>query len=902
MLTVVKKDKKMTPMMAQFMEIKEQHPDCLLFYRMGDFYELFFDDAILASQALDITLTKRGAHKGEDIPMCGVPWHSHESYLERLVKQGYKVAICEQIETPEEAKKRGGYKALVKRDVVRVVTQGTLTEDSLLMRGKHNYLCSVIENKKQISVAWADLSTGSFMVQSLKFLELSAVLERLAPSEILISEKLSQNEKYFDIWAEYRRILTIQPDSRFNYRNAKERLLNSFKVISLDSFGSFLDSDIAVAGALLDYIDLTQRGKIPRLSPLKKMTADKFTEMDAATRKNLEITQAVRGGSKGSLLDVIDMTLTATGARLLYSHISQPLTDIVEINARLDSIKFFVEKESVRLELREHLKHCTDIERALARLSVGRGGPRDIKSLLNSFLQISPMLRVLQNISVEQGCTGDLFGMALPAKLRKQIEIFTKWGRFNPLIEKLQRAIIDEPPVYARDGGFIANGYSPKLDELRILQENSQQLIAEIQEKYTKISGVQSLKIKRNNMLGYFIDVPASQGATLLNNEGPFVHRQTLANNIRFTTEELTELERKIVEAADLALALELELFSELVNELLAKGDDIIELADAIAELDVANSLAELAVSNNYTCPIVENSNNLEIKGGRHPVVERSIADGIVCGNSFIANDCILNENDRIWLLTGPNMAGKSTFLRQNALIILLAQIGSFVPAEYARIGVVDRIFSRVGAADDLARGRSTFMVEMVETATILNQATEKSFVILDEIGRGTSTFDGLSIAWACMEYLHNVKKCRTIFATHYHELTGLQEKLENMSCHTINAKEWQDKIIFLHEVIEGTADRSYGIHVAKLAGLPNSVIKRAEEVLMTLENSKEAELLDNIADNLPIFETNVQQQGNLPDSYTSELLEAMEDVEPDNLTPKQALEKLYALKAILEN
>ncbi len=902
MATAVKKLEKLTPMMAQFMEIKQQYPDCLLFYRMGDFYELFFDDAIIAADALDITLTKRGSHKGEDIPMCGVPWHSHESYLAKLVKLGHKVAICEQIETPEEAKKRGGYKALVKRDVVRVVTQGTLTEDNLLEKGKHNYLCVILQNKKEITLAWADLSTGIFMLQTTNFLELQSVLERLSPSEILISEKLSQNEKYFDIWAEYRRILTVQPNSRFNPQNAKEKLLSNFKIAVLDSFGDLSELDITAAGVLLDYIDITQRGKIPYLSFPKKLTSNNFMEMDAATRRNLEISRTCDGGVAGSLFATINKTLTAAGARLLFEFLSMPLTDVVKINARLDLVKFFVEKTAIRANLRDLLKHCTDIERALARLSIGRGGPRDIKAILNSFLQISPILKIVQSSKEEQPSTGDLFAFSLPPRLIKIIKIFEQWGAFNPLIQKLQKAIIDSPPTLVRDGGFIASGYSPKLDEVRTLQENSKELLQAMQEKYIAVTKVSNLKIKYNNMLGYFIEVSSQNGTKLLNNSELFVHRQTLANNIRFTTEELTELERKIATASDKALALEMEIFSELVGDIMAKSNDISKLARAIAKLDVATALAELAENNNYIYPILDNSNSLEIKAGRHPVVEVNISNSKTANISFIENDCILNERDKIWLLTGPNMAGKSTFLRQNALIVLLAQIGSFVPAKYAKIGVVDRIFSRVGAADDIASGRSTFMVEMVETATILNQATEKSFVILDEIGRGTSTFDGLSIAWACMEYLHDVKKPRTIFATHYHELTALQEKLPNMSCRTIKVKEWQDKIIFLHEVIKGSADRSYGIHVAKLAGLPSCVIKRASEVLRILENNKEIEPLDNIADKLPIFKGENLIDNNISDDSMYEILDMLKSMDLDNLTPKQAMDKLYEIMAIIDD
>ena len=887
----------LTPMMAQYMAVKEQYPDCLVLYRMGDFYELFMDDAVIAAKDLDITLTKRGHHKGDDIPMCGVPWHSHESYLERLIRKGHKVAICEQIETPEEAKKRGGYKALVKRDVVRVITQGTLTEDSLLDTDRHNYLCAIAETNKTLGLSWLDLSTGEFKLQPVSKDNLSAALERLSPKEILIPDSLTQKEDFFDIWADYKRILTIQPNSRFDDENARKRLEELFGVSTLDSFGGFCRAEIAAAGALVDYVDLTQKGQLPRLAPPKQLALDNFMELDAATRRNLELTYSVHGSRQGSLLHAIDKTVTGGGGRLLAQHLSMPLTSSAAIQDRLDLITYFVEDNAVRNTLRDTLKQCSDIERALARLSIGRGGPRDLASIYQSLYQSVTLQKILTEKTSGQKTETDLFGAGLPTRLQNILSVMQPWGSFHPLTDKLGRALLEELPPHTRDGGYIAAGYSPQLDEFRMLKDDSRQLVAELQANYSKETGINALKIKHNNVLGYFIDVPAAHADKLLNNDGPFVHRQTLANNVRFTTVELTGLEQKIMEAGDKALALEHEIFIQLLQDVLKQGEGIAQLANAIAKLDVASSLANLAVEKKYVCPAIDNSLSFSIENGRHPVVENVMAEQK--DGDFIGNDCALTPEDRIWLLTGPNMAGKSTFLRQNALIVLLAQMGAYVPADKAHIGIVDRIFSRVGAADDLARGRSTFMVEMVETATILNQASERSFVILDEIGRGTSTFDGLSIAWSSMEYLHDVTQCRTLFATHYHELTGLREKLPLMSCHTVKVKEWKDTIVFMHEVIEGAADRSYGIHVAKLAGLPKPVIARAGDVLKILESGEEAGLLDHISDHLPMFDPEQQLDEPKGASISPELeklLGFVDGVNPDELSPRDALDMLYQL------
>lgn len=872
----------LTPMMVQYMALKEQYADCLLFYRMGDFYELFFDDAVNASAALDITLTKRGS-KGDDIPMCGVPWHSHEGYLAKLIRLGYKVAICEQVETPEEAKQRGGYKALVKRDVVRVVTQGTLTEETLLDKNANNYLAALADVAGAIGVAWLDLSTGDFALQPVHAKDLGTTLGRVDPGEILLPEKMTQNEKLFDVFADYKQRLTIQPNSRFDSENARKRLEKHFGVATLESFGGFSRAEITAAGALMDYVELTQKGKFPRLSAPRQLALGSVMEIDAATRRNLELTHTMTGERSGSLLSTMDMTVTGAGARLLSRHIAMPLTEPAAINARLDMVDFFVREPKTRDETRGFLRQCADIERALARLSLDRGGPRDLAAIRDTLAQTVRLHKL-----ISAGAAND----ALPKGLQTALDTLARWGSHHPLIDQLQRALAEDLPMLARDGGFIARGYAPKLDELRVLRDNSRQHIAQLQAAYAKDTGVNMLKIKHNNVIGYYIEVTSAHADKLFADTAKFIHRQTMANAARFTTVELSELESKISEAAGKSLALEQEIFQQLCSEVLALGETIANTANALAVIDVASALAELAVKNSYARPNVDASLAFDITEGRHPVVEAALKKQN--NQAFIANDCDLADSARIWLLTGPNMAGKSTFLRQNALIALMAQMGSFVPAAKAHIGVIDRLFSRVGAADDLARGRSTFMVEMVETATILNQSTDRSLVILDEIGRGTATFDGLSIAWACLENLHDVNKCRALFATHYHELTSLTERLNHLSCYTMRVREWKEDIVFLHEVAAGTADRSYGVHVAKLAGLPPAVITRAEQVLEILESAKNPLEPGKTMGDLPLFSAVVKEP---PKPKTSPVVDALKEIDPDSLSPKEALDALYALK-----
>jgi DNA mismatch repair protein MutS len=864
-----------TPMMAQYLAIKRAHADCLLFYRMGDFYEMFFEDAVNAAAALDIALTKRGKHAGEDIAMCGVPVVSHEAYLMRLIRKGFRVAVCEQMENPAEAKKRGA-KSVVERGVVRVVTPGTLTEDSLLDSRAHNYLAALAEAQGQLGLAWLDLSTGDFAVQAVGAKSAAAAIARLSPGELLMSERILNQTALIETLADWKRAFTPLPSARFDSDNGRKRLEAFYGVAVLDGFGSFSRAELAAAGALVDYVELTQKGKLPRLSPLTRLAEGALMEIDAATRRNLELTETLAGERKGSLLACIDRTVSGAGARLLAEMLAAPLTDPAEINRRLDYIDYFVSRPSLRDEMRESLRRCPDIARALSRITLGRGGPRDLANIGNGLAEV-PGLR---DALLQDGLEG------IPELVSKTSRDL---GEHGPLVERLKRALAEDLPLLARDGGFVRAGYNDSLDELRAWRDESRQKIAALQAHYVDVSGIASLKIKHNNVLGYYIEVPPKQADRM---GEPFIHRQTIASSVRYATVELGELEDRIRSAGDKALALELELFTDLIAEVMARVEDIARAANALAGLDVATALALLAAERRFCRPHLDNSVAFDIKGGRHPVVEAAIE------GSFVANDCNLENTQRLWLITGPNMAGKSTFLRQNAVIAILAQMGSFVPADEARIGIVDRLFSRVGAADDLARGRSTFMVEMVETAAILNQSGPRALVILDEIGRGTATYDGLSIAWAVVEHLHETNKCRALFATHYHELTALTNKLPSLSCHCMRVKEWQGEVVFLHEVAKGAADRSYGIHVARLAGLPQAVLARAETVLHTLEKNGGGQTNKKLVDDLPLFSAMRPTSPPAPKG-PSEIERAVAALNPDEMTPREALDALYRLKGL---
>ena len=865
-----------TPMMAQYLGIRDANPGYLLFYRMGDFYELFFEDAVAASQALDITLTNRGKHNGQDIPMCGVPVHAAEVYLQRLIRAGFKVAVCEQMEDPATAKKRGA-KSVVERQVVRLVTAGTLTEDALLDARAANYLAAIGQAEGRLALAWTDMSTGEFAVREVDGSSLDAALAQLQPGEILLPERLA--EETLPLGDEWRGALSPQAHQLFSSDAGQRRLKALYGLAALDALGTFSRAALSAAGAIVEYLSITQKGQLPHLGRLTSIAEGASMAIDPATRRNLELTVTSSGEHKGSLLSVIDRTVTGAGARLMRRRLAAPLMDRARINRRLDQVGHFVQFDGAREKLRGSLRQTADIERALSRISVERGGPRDLAAIRDTLAAIP-------------GIRAALLERAALAPVAETPEtLLPALAEHGPLVDLLRTALGERVPVLVRDGGFVARGYDAKLDELVTLRDESKRLIANLEARYRQETDLGVLKIRHNNVLGYFVEVPPRRAEAL--GEG-FIHRQTLASAVRYSTVELGEFESRIRAAAEQALALELRIFEELCRTVLAEAEAIAATARALAVLDVSGALAELAVSRRFCRPAIEDDQTFEIIGGRHPVVEASAPDGEL--RSFVPNDCDLAEDKRIWLVTGPNMAGKSTFLRQNALIAILAQMGAYVPAERATIGLVDRLFSRVGAADDLARGRSTFMVEMIESAAILNQAGPRSLVILDEIGRGTATYDGLSIAWAAVEHLHDANRCRALFATHYHELTALAAKLDALACYTMRVKEWRGDVVFLHEVAQGTADRSYGIHVARLAGLPERVLARAQQILEILEEGEQAGSLARLADDLPLFAATPKVA-----SKADPLRDALEALDPDSLSPRDALELVYRLRAMLE-
>ena len=874
-------DDAVTPMMAQYLEIKAGYADAILFYRMGDFYEMFFADAEAAAEALDIALTKRGFHLGQPIPMCGVPVHSAEGYLLALIRKGFRVAIAEQMEDPAEAKKRGS-KSVVRRDVVRLVTPGTLTEDTLLEARRHNYLCAFAEVRDEGALAWTDISTGEMRVMPCPRARLSPELARLSPREVLLSE--GQESELRALVEDLGSSVTALSRGSFDSAGAEKRLCALWQVGTLEAFGAFERAEMAAMGALVDYLDLTQRGKLPLLRAPQREALGGAMQIDAATRRNLEITAAMTGGRAGSLLDVVDRTVTAGGARLLERRLSSPSRDLGQISARHSAVALLLEDARLREDLRDALRRAPDMDRALSRLALDRGGPRDLAAIRNG-LELAALIAKRMSgvedgllLQAAQGLTGN-----------------------DSLISLLNQSLVAEPPLLARDGGFISEGFDAELDETRRLRDEGRGVIAGMQADYVARTGVQSLKIKHNNVLGYFIETTSTHAEKMLAPplSETFIHRQTTANQVRFTTLELSELETRILNAGNHALELEKQHFARLRAAVLAEAGQIGVAAAGLAEIDLAAALADLAMSEDWVRPKVDASQAFVIEGGRHPVVERALRRQ---GVPFVANDCALTGENTpaVWLLTGPNMAGKSTFLRQNALIALLAQAGSYVPARAAHIGLVSQLFSRVGASDDLARGRSTFMVEMVETAAILNQADHRALVILDEIGRGTATYDGLSIAWATLEHLHDVNRCRALFATHYHEMTALAGKLPGVENATVAVKEWEGEVIFLHEVRKGAADRSYGVQVARLAGLPAAVIERAKVVLEALEAGERAggQKQKVLIDDLPLFRAAPPAP---PKAVKESAVEArLSAVNPDELTPMAALNLVYEMKAAL--
>jgi len=866
--------------MEQYLAAKAQHPDALLFFRMGDFYELFFADAEKAAACLDITLTRRGQHGGDPIPMAGVPWHQAEGYLARLVRGGFTVAICEQVEDPAEARKRGA-KAIVRREVVRLVTPGTLTEEGLLEPRAANRLAAAGFAGDGAAIAWADVSTGAFEVLACPPGALGEALAALAPAELLAAEPDAQRPPILQALEQSGAALTIRPGPKADPRHGERRAQALFAVATLEGFGQFGAAELAAIGLLIDYVELTQAGAAPRLAPPRRAAAAGVMAIDAATRASLEIDRSVRGGREGSLLAAIDRTVTAPGGRLLGERLTRPSLDLAEITARHEAAAFFVDRSELRASMREALKAAGDPARALTRLALGRGGPRDLACLA-------------QALCVGEQLAALLAGLSPPSEISHACTALALVGNpgLHRLVLLLGQALGEALPLLARDGGFIRAGFDSVLDEARTLRDDSRRVIAALQAEYAARTGL-PLKVRHNAVLGYHIDATPRQ-AEALSGRTEFIHRQTTASSVRFTTTELAELDARIARAGEAALARELTLFRQFAQDAAAEEAAIRAAAEALAVLDVAGANAEWAVEADAVRPELDEGAALIAEGLRHPVVEKALARE---GKRFTPNDVRLDADGalgpRLLLVTGPNMAGKSTYLRQIALASILAQAGCFVPAARLKLGLADRVFSRVGASDDLARGRSTFMLEMVETAAILHQAGPKALVILDEIGRGTATFDGLAIAWAAAEHLHDVNGCRAVFATHYHELTVLPDRLAAAANANLRAREWKGDLVFLHEVQPGAADRSYGVQVARLAGAPKRVVERARALLARLEAGKSGR---SEPDTLSLLDAAP------PGAAEPSVLEmALMEIDPDALTPREALEALYRLKALVQ-
>lgn len=897
-----------TPVMAQFLEIKAANADSLLFFRMGDFYELFFDDAAIASQVLGIALTKRGKHKGDDIPMAGVPVHAAQDYLQRLIKAGHKVAVCEQIEDPAEARKRGS-KAVVKRDVVRLVTPGTLTEDALLPARASNWLVALAPaaGGEEVGLAWLDLSTGSFHVALAGLKKVEAELARLTPAETLYPDTLDPDGPVMEALGRLGGALSPQDGALFHGGQAADKVAAAFGVTSTDSFGALSRQELRAASALIGYVERTQKQVFAGLQPPVRERMGGTMAIDEATRASLDLIRARTGEHAITLLSAIDRCVSAAGTRRLAQQISAPLMDLDAIAARHDAVGFFVDQPAMRRDLRAALTGMPDLARALSRVMLDRAGPRDLASMGQALAQAGLVLNLLQG--------GDQQSDDLPGLVAGACTALA--ARPEQLAQRLRDELSESPPLLARDGGFVGSGVDADLDGARALRDDARKVIAGLQATYSAQTATKNLKIKHNGVLGYFIEVPTAQAGPLQEDAETFFHRQSMANAMRFSTRELAELEAKIASAASRALALEMARFEDLCAAVKEARLTLQGVAEALSLLDVAAGLAETAQRDDHVRPVMRDDVAFLIENGRHPVVEK-----VMCAEGkaqFVANGCTLGDegdaSGAVHLVTGPNMGGKSTFLRQNALIAILAQAGCFVPASKATLGLVDALYSRVGAADDLARGRSTFMVEMVETAAILHQAGPHSLVILDEIGRGTATYDGLSIAWACVEHLHDVCRSRALFATHYHELTVLSQRLDRVENRTLKVKEWDGDVIFLHEVMPGAADRSYGLQVAKLAGLPAPVVGRARDVLDHLEQRQDARqegdangqavpvANDGLFDGLPLF--SASKPVSAPSQPTHEQIESAAQArlaslfaghDPDQMTPRQALDFVYDL------
>jgi DNA mismatch repair protein MutS len=869
-----------TPVMKQFLDVKFAHIDCLLLFRMGDFYELFYEDAITAARVLGIALTKRGKSGEDEITMCGVPHHAIENYLNKLLEDGFKVAICDQLETPEQAKKRGGYKAVVNRGVVRIITPGTIIEESLLETGAPNYLVSIAINKNSVALSYIDLSTSEIAVISIPEGQIINELARLRPKEILLAEKYRSSELASQISSMLDMRISFQVDSFFAANKCHKNLLEFYKIKDIASIGELQEIQVIALGGVIEYLSITQMDNLPKLPKPKILNYQNLMTIDASTRRNLEICMVPSGSVKGSLFDCIDQTVTKTGSRLLYKYISTPLIDITAINSRLQLTKYFYEDINFTNVVRSYLKKTGDLERCVTRLNMGRSTPKDL-------LSIKYTIEIAQDI---RAAFVSKKGIDLPEHIEKLVNPLLG---LNELYEMIDSVIKDDAPNLLTGGNIIKHEYHPKVKELYGLINNSQVAIEKLRDQYRKDTGIDTLKISNNNVLGLFIDITSRHASKVLDEK--FIHRQTTANSVRYTTFELQELESKIVNARILAISLEQEIYFELCKKIADNQIALYKMSESLSLLDVYCNFAYIADEYDYVMPEMSSDIIFDIKGGRHPVVEKALKKS---RENFVGNDCNLEFEQRVWLLTGPNMAGKSTYLRQNAIIAILAHIGSFVPANSAHIGVVDKIFSRIGAGDDLNKGQSTFMLEMLETSAILAQATHKSLVILDEVGRGTSTFDGVAIAWSVLEHLHDKIRARCLFATHYHELIKMEEVLPALKNYTVAVDDKGERVLFLHKIKRGSTDKSYGVHVAQMAGLPNSVIKKATELLGKFEKNSvksNKKIIQEESYNLNLFDAD----SSVENTKYKELFNLMIEVDPDKLSPREALEVLYKLKAI---
>lgn len=863
-----------TPVMAQWFSLKDQFPDALLFFRMGDFFELFFNDAEAAANALDIALTARGNHGGQPIPMCGVPVGTASNYLARLIKKGFKVAVAEQTESPANRPK--GQKGPLSRDVVRLITPGTLTEDELLQAGQENYVLSIVFSAKhkttKLGVAWIDISTGFFETSSINSSKLNDLLGRINPSEIICSKDIQLND--------YENRRTILRDTH-TLKTAEKELSSLFNVNTFDALGNFNDEEIIAGYELVHYIQKTQAGKLPQLSRPQSQQYETILAIDPATRNSLDILQNSDGDQKFTLFSSVSYTVTAPGARMLANWLSAPLTQIKYIQTRQEGWIYLQQDALLLTTLRKTLKGAPDIARALSRLSLGRGQPRDLASIRNGLEIGRNIAEVLKQFEKETGRSCSLI---------QNTSEYLLYG--EELLLSLRAALEENPPLKLEEGFIIKAGYNDELDAYRRLRDNSRQVIASLQEDYKNKYNISTLKIKHHTQLGHIIEVSNTAG-NKIQNHPDLILRQGTANLSRFTTIELNELSGKILEANTLAAEKEKQLFTELIHKTLQEST-LPLLAKSIAIIDVLQSCATLYSKHHWCIPTLTDDTSFELINCRHPVVEAALQHK----TTFTPNSCNLSKNNKIMLLTGPNMAGKSTFLRQVALSVILAQAGLPVPASEAKIGIVDHLFSRVGASDDLAHGRSTFMVEMTESASILNQAGPRSLVVIDEIGRGTSTLDGMAIAWSMLETLHNTIQCRTIFATHFHELVQSTQHLKSCKPFTMKVQEWKGSIIFQYEVIPGAAEHSWGIHVAQLAGVPLPTLKRAQQLLQNLETQYNDPQIT-----LPLSSPFIEQtptNQSLPYQY-EEITEILKMIDPDELTPKKSLNILYKLKKLID-